>query len=376
MKLYEYQGKEVFRKAGIPVPGGVLVSSPEELEGAAGSIQFPVVAKAQVLAGKRGKAGLIRWCYTLAQAEDALKEWIGKKHGGESVRSVLLERPLDITKEMYLSVTIDAAGGYPVVVACGEGGMEIEEISSAKPEAVVREPVNIFRGLRSYQIRDTVSAMGLSGDQAKAVSSILAESYKLFRSMDAELVEINPLVVDKNGSVVAADAKIRIDDNALYRHKEFTRGREQFEDDLEFEAAENRLSYVKLNGNIGVLCTGAGLTMTTLDLINMYGGKPANFMEFGGATYTRSATALRIALKNPQVKVLLIVTFGLVARADVIAEGLVKAIQELKPQMPIITAVRGTGEEKARELIKSIGIPTYDDTEEAVRKAVELAAEA
>jgi succinyl-CoA synthetase beta subunit len=186
-------------------------------------------------------------------------------------------------------------------------------------------------------------------------------------------VEVNPLVVEATGTLVAADAKFRIDDNALFRQKSFSRGREQFEDDLEFEAAENQLSYVRLDGNIGVLCTGAGLTMTTLDLVKMNGGRAANFMEFGGATYTRAATALRIALKNPQVKVLLIVTFGLVARADVIAEGLVKAIQEIKPTLPIITAVRGTGEEKAREIMRTLGIPTYDETEEAVRKAVQLA---
>lgn len=373
MRLYEYQAKEVFRKSGIPVPEGVVVERPQEVRDALRRLGVPVVAKSQVLAGKRGKAGLIRICQVETQAEEVVGEWIGRKYAGETIRAVLLERPLDIAREIYISVTIDPAAGCPIVVACAEGGMEIEEISAARPEAVIREPINIFRGLRSYQIRDIVGSFGLNGDQAKVVSQILAEAYQIFRSLDAELVEINPLVVTREGGVFAADAKVRIDDNALFRHKEFRRGREQFEDDLEYEAAMNGLSYVKLDGNIGVLCTGAGLTMTTLDLINLYGGKPANFMEFGGATYTKSATALRIALKNPSVKVLLIVTFGLVARADVIAEGLVKAIEELKPQMPIITAVRGTGEERARELIRSIGIPTYEDTEEAVRRAVELA---
>ena len=205
--------------------------------------------------------------------------------------------------------------------------------------------------------------MGLKGDAAKTGTRVLSAMYDLFRSHDAELVEINPLIVDTEGRLWAADAKFRIDDNALFRQKGFSKERGQFEDDLEYEAYQNGLSYVKLDGNIGVLCTGAGLTMTLLDLINMAGGRPANFLEFGGATYKNAATALRIALKNPKVKVLLIVTFGLVARADVIAEGIVKAIQELNPTLPIITAVRGTGEEKARELINSIGIETHDDTE-------------
>jgi succinyl-CoA synthetase beta subunit len=373
MKLYEYQAKEIFRAAGIPVPEGRVVKEAAEVPAALDVLGLPVMAKAQVLAGRRGKAGLIRKCTSAPEAAAAVTEWTGRTHGGERITSVLLERPLDIKREIYLSVTIEPSLGCPVVIASGEGGMEIEELFAARPEAVIREPINIFRGLRSYQIRDIVAALGLQGDAAKAGSQILTTLYRLFRTHDAELVEVNPLVVDITGSIVAADAKLRIDDNALSRQKAFSRGREQFGDDLEFEAAESGLSYVRLDGNIGVLCTGAGLTMTTLDLLKMNGGKPANFMEFGGATYTRAATALRIALKNPQVKVLLIVTFGLVARADVIAEGLVKAIQEIKPTLPIITAVRGTGEEKARELIRSQGIPTYDDTEEAVRKAVELA---
>jgi succinyl-CoA synthetase beta subunit len=375
MKLYEYQGKELFRRVGIPVPQGILAKDEDGARAAVAQMGLPVVAKAQVLAGKRGKAGLIRFCHSQDEAVECVTQWIGRRHGGETITSVLLEKPLDIQKEMYLSVTIDPAAGMPVLVACGEGGMEIEEIASQKPEAIVRQPVNIFRGLRPYQIRDTVSEMGLSGEQARSVSQVMASLYGLFRSLDAELVEINPLVLERDGKLVAGDAKVRIDDNSLFRQKEFKRGPEQFEDELEYEAAENGLSYVKLDGNIGVLCTGAGLTMTTLDLIHMNGGRAANFMELGGATYTRSATALRIALKNPQVKVLLIVTFGLVARADVIAEGLVKAIQELKPELPIVAAVRGTNEERARELIRSIGIPTYDDTEEAVRRAVELAKE-
>ncbi len=373
MKLYEYQAKEIFRNAGIPVPEGHLVRSPQEVDELAKAFELPAMLKAQVLAGKRGKAGLIKKQEDWGQIRDMVREWLGKEFGGEKIQSVLVERSLDIARELYLSVTVDPASGSPFIMACGDGGMEIEELSASRPEAIVSERINVFRGLRPYQVRAIVEEMGLKGDAAKAGSRVLFAVYELFRTHDAELVEINPLVIDNKGHLWAADAKFRIDDNALFRQKEFSKGEEQFADELEYEAYQSGLSYVKLDGNIGVLCTGAGLTMTLLDLINMAGGKPANFLEFGGATYKNAATALRIALKNPKVKVLLIVTFGLVARADVIAEGIVQAIQDLKPTLPIITAVRGTGEDRARELIKGIGIETFDDTEGAVRKAVQMA---
>ncbi len=373
MKLYEYQGKEIFRNAGIPVPEGVLVRSPDEVNKCSKSMESPVMLKAQVLAGKRGKAGLIQKLDDWGKIKEIVGEWIGRKFGSEKINSVLLENPLDIEKELYAAITIDPASGSPIVMACGEGGMDIEELSSAKPEAIVTERVNIFKGLLPFQIRNMVADIGLSGTVAKSVSKILGTMYRLFRSYDAELVEINPLVIDSDGNVWAADAKFRIDDNALFRHKEFERGREQFDDDLEYEAFKLGLSYVALGGNIGVICTGAGLTMTTLDLIKLNGGKPANFLDFGGANYKNAANALRIALKIKGLKVLLLVTFGLFARADTIAEGVVQAIEEIKPKVPIIMAVRGTGEERAREMIEAIGIETYNDTEGAVKRAVELA---
>jgi succinyl-CoA synthetase beta subunit len=373
MKLYEYQGKELFRSKGIPVPEGEVIRSLEDVDVLGDKIDLPVMLKAQVLAGKRGKGGLIQKIVDRSQMRTTVRDWLGREFGGEKIQSVLAEKPLDIARELYVAVTVDPASGSPLVMACGEGGMEIEELSATRPDAVVSERINIFRGLRAYQARNVVEGLGVKGDGAKTASRILFAMYDLFRSYDAELVEINPLAVDRAGNLWAADSKFRVDDNALFRRKEYSKGREQFEDELEYEAYQAGLSYVKLDGNIGVLCTGAGLTMTLLDLINMNGGSPANFLEFGGATYKNAATALRIALKNPQVKVLLIVTFGLVARADVIAEGVVNAIREMKPTLPIVTAVRGTGEEQARELIKGIGIETYDDTEEAVVQAVQLA---
>ena len=373
MNLYEYQGKEIFRNAGIPVPEGRLIRTPDELEEAGKTLALPVIAKAQVLAGKRGKAGLIKLADSWDQVEDCLDQWIGKKFNGEVIESVLLEKALNIDRELYLSVTIDPAAGSPIVIGCGEGGMDIEEISREKPEAVVRRHINIFRGVQPFQVRDVVSDIRLDGPAAKSFGKILFALYEVFRSYDAELAEINPLVVDKAGNLWAVDSKIRMDDSALPRHKGFSKSENDFGDALEYEAYENGLSYVRLNGNIGVICTGAGLTMATLDLVKLNGGHPANFLDFGGANYRNAANALRTVLKNPSVKVLLLVTFGLFARADTIAEGIVHAIKELRPKTPIVMAVRGTGEKRARELIKEVGIETVNDTEEAVRRAVSIA---
>ena len=373
MKLYEFQGKEIFRNAGIPVPEGFLVNSTQEVDERPEAFKLPVILKAQVLAGRRGKAGLIQKQNNWVQIRDTVDEWIGKEFNGEKIQTVLIERPLNIARELYVAVTVDSAAGCPLMMACGEGGMEIEELSATRPEAIVKERINIFRGPMSYQVRNMVSAIGLKEDTAKAAIKVFYIVYQLFRSYDAELVEINPLVVDDRGGLWAADAKFRIDDNALFRHKEFQRGREQFDDELEYEAYQDGLSYVALDGNIGVICTGAGLTMTTLDLVKLNGGRPANFLDFGGANYRNAANALRTALKIPGLKVLLLVTFGLFARADTIAEGVVEAVREIKPDIPIIMAVRGTGEERAREMIEAIGIETYNDTEGAVQKAIQLA---
>ena len=373
MKLYEYQGKEIFRNAGIPVPQGLLVHSPQEVDERPEAFELPAIVKAQVLAGKRGKAGLIQKNDDWSRIRDTVGDWIGKEFSRERINAVLIEKPLNISRELYVAVTVDAASGSPLMMGCGEGGMEIEEISAVKPEAIITERINIFKGLMSYQARDMVSAMGLTGETAKAAAKILSRIYRLFRSYDAELVEINPLVVDDRGDLWAADAKVRIDDSGLFRHKEFKKGREQFDDDIEYEAFQNGLSYVPLDGNIGVICTGAGLTMTTLDLVKLNGGRPANFLDFGGANYRNAANAIRTALKIPGIKVLLLVTFGLFARADTIAEGVVEAIKELKPGIPIIMSVRGTGEERAKEMIEAIGIETYSDTEGAVLRAIELA---
>jgi succinyl-CoA synthetase beta subunit len=252
--------------------------------------------------------------------------------------------------------------------------MEIEEIAKLFPEKIIRERVDIYRGLGNFQARNVMYSLGLQGKQIANGAQVLMQLYRLFRSCDADLAEINPLVITGPETVVAADAKMNIDDNALFRQKRFVKSRDQFDDDLEFEAFQAGLHYIRFDGDIGVMSAGAGLTMTIMDLIHHFGGRPANFLEFGGAAYGRAAKAMDITLKNPKVKVILITTFGLIARADVIAQGIAQAIKELKPKIPIVAAVRGTGEEEAFKILEGLGIEPMRYTEEAVKKAVAIAA--
>lgn len=372
MKLYEYEGKELFHNAGIPVPRSRVVRSGPELEEVVGEFTLPVMVKAQLLSGKRGKAGLIKKVENLEQLQDIGADWFGRKFNGVTIDTLLVEEALDIDRELYLSVTVDPATASPVIIACGQGGMDIEELSAENPDAVSQTHINIFRGILPFQVRNILQAMEINGSSAKAGAKILTALYQLFRKYDAELVEINPLVIDRQGNLWAADSKVSIDDSGLYRQQEFYKQADQFTDAIEYQAYQDQLSYVTLDGNIGVIATGAGLTMTTLDLVNLNGGQPANFMDFGGDSYKNAAKAISTVLSNPKVKVLLLVTFGLFARADTIAEGVVQAIEEIKPTLPIVMSVRGTGEERAREMIKGIGIETYNDTEGAVKRAVQM----
>jgi len=374
MKLYEYEGKELFRRVGIPVPQGKVASSPEEAYLVASEIGKEVVIKSQILQGGRGKAGGIKFATSPEEAKAWASELLGQKLKTEEIKKVLIEEKLDIAEEWYLSFTVDPAAGAPLLMISRSGGVDIEEIALQTPEKIITERINIFHGLMPFQARRAAFALGLEGNKVNELASLMLKLYRLFRQYDAELVEINPLVVTSQGEFIAADAKVIIYDNALYRQKEFVKGPERFEDEREYRASQYGLSYVKLDGNIGVLCTGAGLTMTTLDLITYYGGRPANFLEFGGATYRNSYYALEIVLSDPDVKVVLINTFGLVARADVISEGLAQAIEELKPQVPIVASIRGTGEEEARKILESrVGLKLFPNVEAAVQEAVRLA---
>ncbi|MEW8957904.1 MAG: ADP-forming succinate--CoA ligase subunit beta [Moorella sp. (in: firmicutes)] len=374
MKLYEYEGKELFKKMGIPVPRGMMITSAEAAAEAAAQLGTEVVIKSQILQGGRGKAGGIKFAATPEAAREAAAAILGSQLKAETVSKLLVEEKLAIARELYLAITIDPVKASPLIMASAAGGMDIEEVARETPEKIVRETVPIFRGLMPFQARRIAYRLGLEGKDANNFTDILLKLYRVFRSFDAELAEINPLVVTGDGKMVAADAKVNIYDGALFRQKDFVKGPERYDNEREYRAAQYGLGYVKLDGNIGVLCTGAGLTMTVLDLINYYGGKPANFLEFGGATYKNSYYAMQLVLEDPDVKVILINTFGLVARADVISQGLAQAIKELKPPQPIVASIRGTGEEEAREILrKEVGLEPYANVEEAVRAAVKLA---
>lgn len=373
MRLYEYEAKRIFREKGIPVPKGVVIQEVDQMDEVFRSVSLPVVLKAQVLLGGRGKAGLIGSAGSLPEARKLASTLLRRQARGLKIERLLVEERLAISRELYLSISIDPVASAPVVLACPEGGMEIEEIAGQWPEKITQERMDIFRGLEAFQTRNIARGIGLMGSQAQAMAEIISTLYHVFQGYDAELAEINPLVITEQGDLMAADAKLIIDDNSLFRHQEFARGRDQFEDDLEYEAFRTGLSYIKFDGNIGILCAGAGLTMTTLDLVELFGGKPANFMEFGGANYRNASKALAITLKNPQVKVILILTFGLIARADVIAQGLAQAITDSRPALPIVAAVRGTGEEEVEKVFAPLGIESYTSSEGAVRRAVELA---
>lgn len=372
MRLFEHQAKELFEEVGIPIPKGRLVSSASELDGAVEEVGVPCVIKAQVLQGGRGKAGLIQLASTAEEARTKSEQILDSLENG---RKLLVEQALNIDKEIYLSITTEPETGSALVMISAEGGMEIEEIARTMPDRIIRERVDVSEGLLPFQARNAMFELGLDKDGVKQGSAMLLSLYELFSKYDAELVEINPLVATEDGTLVAADGKMTIDDNSLPRQSRFPLSRDHFETDIEYEAAKEGIPYLKFDGDIGLMCAGSGLTNVIYDLVNYGGGSVASYVEFGGPNYNKAATAMKLAMQS-KPKVLLIVTFGTIARADVIAEGLVEAIDQLKPEFPIVTAIRGTGEEKVQELLRSVGLEPLEDTEEAVEKAVELAGSA
>ncbi len=369
MKLFEYQAKELFGEAGIPTPKGVVITGADELKEAIKTTGVPCVVKSQVLKGGRGKVGLIQFAKTELEAEEKVNQLAGGPH---KIKIFLIEEGLKIDKEIYMAITIDPVDCSALIMASSEGGMDIEEIAKTAPEKIIREKVKPFRELMPYQTRNVMFGLGLKGDAFKQGCKILMAMFKLFKQYDAELVEINPLVVLDDGSLMAADGKFSIDDNAAYRQKRFELTPEHCDGMVEYDAKMQGFPYLQFDGDIGLMCAGAGLTNTVFDLVNYAGGKVANYLEFGGPNYKRAVEAMEFTIRN-KPKVILIVTFGTIARADVMAEGIAKAINKLKPEMPIVTAIRGTGEEEATRILKEIGLEPLMDTEQAVNRAVGLA---
>jgi succinyl-CoA synthetase beta subunit len=368
MKLFEHQAKQAFRDSGIPTPRGVLAATVEEVKAAIAEIGLPCVLKSQVLTGGRGKAGLIKVVSTEADALAEAERLYSSEH---KVKTLLIEEAVDIAREIYVSVTADPVEATALILASADGGVEIEELAETNPDKIIREFVDITTGLQSYQAADIAYRLSSDPKETKQIQRILMSLYKVFSQYDAELAEINPLFVTKSGEVIAGDGKLMIDENSMHRQLTFERTREYYDSDMEFEAAQEGIPYLQFDGEISLMCAGAGLTTTVYDLINYEGGTIANYLEFGGPNYRKAVRAMELCLQNDS-KVILIVTFGTIARADVMAEGIVDAIHRLRPNRPIVACIRGTNEEQAVKTLKEAGLDPLYDTEEAVRKAVEL----
>ena len=375
MNFEEWAAKPLLAAHGIAVPPSRLARDAAEAAAAAEAIG-PCVVKAQVPTGKRGKAGGIKLAATPAEARAAAEAILGMEIGGYPVETVLVEAQLPIGKELYAAVLNDPAAKAPSVLFSTEGGMDVEEAAESNPEAMRRIVVDITKGLSPEEALAALDGLPLDG-RAAAIAETLLKLYQAYRALDAELLEINPLVITRAGEIVALDCKFTLDDSAVPRQSEIApKGAPERLTALEREAAEAGLKYIELGGSVGVLANGAGLTMTTMDAITHYGGTPANFLEIGGEAYTKAETALRILLKNPNIKSLLVNFCGAFARTDVMSQGVVEAWKALDPDIPVFFTVHGTGEEEAVALIrKELGIEPFDLMDDAVRAVVTAAEE-
>lgn len=374
MNLEEHAAKHhVLVPAGVPTPEGRVCKTPEEAAAAVTAIG-PSVIKAQVPTGKRGKSGGIKIAKTADEAASAARDILSMSIGGHRVSQVLVEQLCPIERELYAAVLIDVASRAPLVLFSTEGGMDIEEVAEKHPDAIRKHVVDIHKGFSAADAAAMLKGLPL-GSAMGAVGEVLAKLYAIFQDKDAELVEINPLAVLKDGRVVALDCKFVLDDSSALRQPDLAKVATPAKmTELEQRGADNGLKFIQLDGNVGVLANGAGLTMTTMDVIDHFGGKPANFLEIGGEAYTKSEIALDLVLSNPGVKSLVINFCGAFARTDVMAEGVVKAWETLKPKVPVFFSIHGTGEDEAVKLVRErLGIEPYDFMEDAVKAAVEAA---
>ena len=386
MKIHEYQAKQILRSFGIAVPRGDVAFSPKEAGAVARRLGGRCIVKAQIHAGGRGKGGGVKIAADVTEAEDLARQMIGMTlithqtgPQGRKVRRVLIEETLDIAREIYVGVTLDRARGMPVVMACGQGGMEIEEVARRDPKAILIEPIDPLVGLRPYQVRRLAFALGLEGDEVKSATKLILALAKAYEETDASLVEINPLVVTRQGDLVALDAKMSFDDSALFRHPNIRELRDPDEEDpLEVEASANALNYIKLDGNVGCMVNGAGLAMATMDLIKLQGGSPANFLDVGGgATAEQVTAAFKILTADPNVKAVLINIFGGILRVDVLARGVVDAVRQVDVKVPIVARLEGTNVEEGKRVLSDAGLnfQVADGMLDAAKRVVALARE-
>jgi succinyl-CoA synthetase beta subunit len=385
MNLHEYQSKRIFAEYGVPVPAGKVASTEAEAVAAAGELPGPVwVVKAQVHAGGRGKAGGVKLCRSAPEVGKAAAAMLGQRlvtpqtgAAGLPIHQVYVESGSAIARELYLSVLLDRERSRIAFVASAAGGMNIEEVAAKEPDRILRIDVDPAAGLQGYQCRRLAFGLGLEGRQVAEFERIARSLYRLYLERDLSLVEINPLIVTKDGALVALDAKINVDANALFRQAALAALRDPSqEDEMERKAAEHELNYVSLDGNIACMVNGAGLAMATMDLIKLHGGEPANFLDVGGtATADRVTAAFRLILSNERARAILVNIFGGIVRCDVIAEGIIQAVKNAGVTLPVVVRLEGTNADKARALLASSGlaITVAKDVSDAATKAVRLA---
>ncbi|MGE5127850.1 MAG: ADP-forming succinate--CoA ligase subunit beta [Betaproteobacteria bacterium] len=387
MKIHEYQGKAVLAQYGVPVPRGKVAYTVDEAVEAGKGLGFPVVVKAQIHAGGRGKGGGVKVAKSVDECEAVAKAILGMRlrthqtgPEGRVVRRLLIEQGMDLAgaREMYLAILVDRSRGRPVFMASAQGGMEIEEVAAKDPDAILRETIEPDVGFRPYQARKLAFGLGLEPALVTKAVPFFTGLYKAFEGTDASLVEVNPFLVTKAGELIALDAKVNFDDNGLFRHPELVELRDFDEEEpLEVEASKYSLNYIKLEGgSVGCMVNGAGLAMATMDIIKLAGGSPANFLDVGGgASADQIRNAFRILLADTDVKAVLINIFGGILRCDVLAEGVIAAVRDLSVQVPVVVRMKGNNEERGRQMLKQSGLnfATADDMTEAAGKVVKAA---
>lgn len=363
MKIHEYQAKEIFRASGIPTPKSIVAENPEKAVQAASEINKPVAIKSQVLVGGRGKAGGIKFADNPQKALEVVEELIGIQIRGETVEKVLVEEMLDIKDEFYVSVAVDRSAGKPLIMASMSGGVDIEEVAKENPEKIVKYYMDPLEQFLPYQAREIARKMGLDSNLISAVGGIIWKLYQVFKNYDANIAEINPLVLTDNG-LIAADAKLDIDDDSLYRHQDLAKLQTEPRDEF---------AYVKLDGNIAVIGNGAGLTLTGMDMLKLYGGKPATFLDIGGGASQENITrALKLVISNPLVKVVFLNVLGGITRADDVANGVITVLEQSEREVPLVIRLTGTNEEEGQRILTKAGVSYETSMEAAAKKAVEI----
>jgi succinyl-CoA synthetase beta subunit len=375
MKLHEYQSKLIFSKYGVPIPKGRVASTAVEARTIAAELGGRVVIKSQVLVGGRGKAGGIRLANNPHEAEDVATQILGMEIKGLPVRKVLVDEAASISKEIYLGITNDRAARKPVMMASAAGGVEIEEVARLTPEKIIKVHIDPLLGLKDYQARDIAVGIDLPKEHWKLFGQIANGLWRAYQECDATLAEINPLVITGDNRLIALDGKMLIDDNAIFRHPDLADLRDiDIEAPAEVEARKYGLSFIKLDGSIGCMVNGAGLAMTTMDIIKLFGGEPANFLDIGGgASADKVSAALRIILSDTHVKAVLFNVFGGITRCDEVARGILVALAEVKPQVPMVVRLVGTNAEEGRRLLADAKMITAETLAEAAQKAVAVA---